>query len=379
MEKRLQEIALRKSEIATEIAEADEARFAELKAEVDGLETEERGLLEKKELLGKVNVSNKEDKPMDNVTIESRAQQFAKDERETLEARSLLISGGTVATPTGAQEEINDKVGVKASSIVDMVDTEIVTGMGAYVVPLLTADITASDGTEGSAPVSAADATFAKVTLTPSQYVSVSYVSKLLRKEAPQNYEAAVSKSARGGLRQKMSKGIVDAVYASAHAAAVEYAKDTTNGVKINAETLRKIVFAYGGDEAVEGQAVLFLNKTDLQAFGDVRGTNEKKAVYEIIPDTANPNVGIIKDGGLAVPYSINKNCTAFHGNKNASKNTMIYGNPKCVKQVLWGDVEVNSNEGYKFAEGLLTVRGEVLADADLVVKDGFVVVKIGA
>ena len=50
MEKRLQEIALRKSEIATEIAEADEARFAELKAEVDGLEAEERGLLEKKAL-----------------------------------------------------------------------------------------------------------------------------------------------------------------------------------------------------------------------------------------------------------------------------------------------------------------------------------------
>lgn len=378
MEKRLQEIALRKSEIATEIAEADEARFAELKAEVDGLEAEERGLLEKKELLGKVNVTVKEDKPMESNTIEARAQQFAKEERETIEARALLVSGGTIATPTGAQNDINEAVGAKYSSIVDMVDTEIVTGMGAYVVPLMTGDVEGKDGTEGTAPA-ASDATFAKVTLTPNEYVSLSYVSKLLRKEAPQNYEAAVSKSAKGGLRQKMSKAIVDAVYASAHAASVEIAKDTTNGAKIGADTLRKIVLNYGGDEAVEGQAVLFLNKTDLQAFGDVRGTNEKKAVYDIVPDSANPNVGLIKDGGLSVPYCINKNCEALAGNKGASKKTMIYGNPKCVKQILWGDVEVEANEGYKFAEGLLTVRGEVLADADLVVKDGFVVVKISA
>ena len=41
------------------------------------------------------------------------------------------------------------------------------------------------------------------------------------------------------------------------------------------------------------------------------------------------------------------------------------------VKAVL--DVEVN--DGYKFGEGLLTVRGEVTADADVVVQGGFVVV----
>ena len=41
----------------------------------------------------------------------------------------------------------------------------------------------------------------------------------------------------------------------------------------------------------------------------------------------------------------------------------------------LWGGVDVTVNEGYKFGEGLLTVLGEVTADAGVTVKNGFVVV----
>ena len=53
----------------------------------------------------------------------------------------------------------------------------------------------------------------------------------------------------------------------------------------------------------------------------------------------------------------------------------MFYGNPQCAELALWGGFEVEVNEGYKFAEGLLTVRGEVTADVDVTVKNGFVVV----
>lgn len=41
----------------------------------------------------------------------------------------------------------------------------------------------------------------------------------------------------------------------------------------------------------------------------------------------------------------------------------------------MWGGVEVDVNDGYKFAEGLLTIRAEVTAAADVTVKNGFVVV----
>ena len=77
-------------------------------------------------------------------------------------------------------------------------------------------------------------------------------------------------------------------------------------------------MLSYGGDEFSGGQGVLFLNKTDLIALGDVRGTNEKKAVYEITPD-ANPNTGIIKDGGLAVKYCICSALTACAGTSQSA------------------------------------------------------------
>ena len=54
---------------------------------------------------------------------------------------------------------------------------------------------------------------------------------------------------------------------------------------------------------------------------------------------------------------------------------TMFFGNPQTVEVPIWGGMEVEVNDGYKFGEGLLTVRGEVTADADLVTQGGFVIV----
>ena len=69
--------------------------------------------------------------------------------------------------------------------------------------------------------------------------------------------------------------------------------------------------FTYGGRERRRG-AKLFLHKNDLIAFGDVRGTREKGRLREIIPDGSNPNIGIIKDGGLSVPYVLCSDVTAL-------------------------------------------------------------------
>ena len=120
------------------------------------------------------------------------------------------------------------------------------------------------------------------------------------------------------------------------------------------------------------------LNKNDLKAFAAVRGTNEFLPVYSITPDTANPSLGTIKDNnGLSCRYCLNKNITSLATSalNGSAKKTMVYGNPQCLEMGLWGGVEVNVNEGYKFGEGLLTIRGEVMADTNVTVKNGFVVV----
>ena len=149
----------------------------------------------------------------------------------------------------------------------------------------------------------------------------------------------------------------------------------------IDEKTLRKIVFEYGTDEEVAGDAVLYLNKKDLIAFGDVRGTNEKGAVYEIEPDGANPNTGVIKDGGLTVKYCINSALTALSASTRGSAaiKTMVYGNPACYKLGLFGDYEINVSEDEKFSAGLLSIRGEVMVGGNVTHKDGFVVVTLAA
>lgn len=377
--KRLAEIFARKREIANEIDGADETRMSELENELKELEAEERSVKQKLDLSERL--GEPEGKPQERggqlTEREKRAQAFAEKNRISFNTRSLLTTTSGIANPTKVQQEINDMYGVEVSSIVDMVTSTDCTGMGTYKVPIITAGLTASAKTDGTA-VDASDITVSSVDLTPNAFNVLSYVSKMLKKQTSVMYETKVVQAARTALRKKASKAIVDAIYASSLCVAKVYAKDATNGVAVGEKTLREIAFAYGGDEGIGG-GVLILNKTDLIAFGDVRGTAEKKAVYEIIPDSGNENTGIIKDGGLSVRYVINSNCAAFNGCKTASTKTMIYGNPRNCELASWGDVEISTSEDYKFAEGLLSVLGEALIDADVVVKNGFVVVATGA
>ena len=53
----------------------------------------------------------------------------------------------------------------------------------------------------------------------------------------------------------------------------------------------------------------------------------------------------------------------------------MFYGNPQAAELAIWGGYDVEVNDGYKFAEGLLTVRGEVSAAVGVTAKGGFVIV----
>ena len=136
-------------------------------------------------------------------------------------------------------------------------------------------------------------------------------------------------------------------------------------------------ISAAGEGVTVEGNAVLFLNKLDLIAFGDVRGENEKQAVYEITPDSNNPNTGTIKDGGLTVRYCLNSDCAALSASGTpAAAVTMFYGNPKCAKLDLFSPYEVTLLEERFADEGMLGINGDVQLGADVVVDKGFVAVK---
>lgn len=367
----LDQLKAKKAELEAEIA-GKQAELDEVNAQLAELETpaDEQG--QRKQF----NFMKKEERgrTMNREEMEQRAKAFVESGKMTIESRAVLVSGGNIATPTGV-DGINDMFN-SVSSIVDLVKVVDCKGMSSNKVAYMSTRPTAGTKTEGAA-ASTSEPKFDFTTITPTSYGLVSYVSDQIKKQSPLNYEAKINDAAKVALREKTASIITNAIKASTLNAAVNGSVVSGKGV-IDATTLRKLVLAYGGNENVEGNAYLFLNKADLIAFGDVRGTNEKKAVYEIIPNASNPNTGVIKDGGLAVNYCINSNCATFAGtaqpaSSGANLVTMFYGQPTNCELDLFGDYEVKVSEDYKFAENMLTIRGQVDAGAGVIKEEGFV------
>lgn len=299
--------------------------------------------------------------PQARANMERRSNEFARTGRQAVpvaEARATLISGGQIATPTEVGG-IHDAF-TQVSSIVDMVTVTDCTGMGAYKVAYEIAAATAAKHTEGAA-ASASDPSLGYVEITPETAAVVSYISKQVRKQSPLNYTEKVRASALTALRKYAAKLIITQAKAS-------NLTQKLSVTAIGADTLRKLALNYGGDLGVEGNAVLVLNKKNLIAFGDVRGTNEKKAVYEITPDS-NPNTGIIKDGGLSVKYVLDNNLT---------DTDLLYGNLHCFELGLFSDYEIAVSEDRKIEELMLTIVGDVSLGGTVVVKNGLILATIG-
>ena len=292
----------------------------------------------------------------DNKQAEARAKQLQESGSiviENAEARAVLVSAGKLATPTEV-EGINDILGARVSSIVDMVKVVDASGMGAYKVAYQLTDAAAATTAEG-ADYNESEPTFDFVEIVPQTETVIGYISKQARKQTPLAYAAKVNESALVGLRRRAAAVITEKLLASE--------LNVSKTVALDEKFLRSVALSYGGDESVVGAAVLQINKADLIALGDVRGS-DKKPVYEITPDAANPNTGIIKDGGLAVTYVINSNLSG----------KQVYGQMKNFELALFSNYEINVSEDFKFNKGLLAIAGDVQLGGDVTVQGGFVV-----
>ena len=144
----------------------------------------------------------------------------------------------------------------------------------------------------------------------------------------------------------------------------------------MDADLLTELMFADGGDEMLGGSCRLYLNKADLLALGKIRGTNEKRRLFDIVPDAGNPNTGTIREGGTIVSYSIASNLTALSGSSQGSAaiQTMVYGDPMNYELGLFGDYTVRVDESVKAVERMLTILGDAMVGGNLIVDKGFVV-----
>lgn len=378
---RIEEINARLAEIEGLLDKATGDELASLRTEVDNLTQERATLLSEAQTRQQARsaIANGAGTVIPtpaaaDPTREARAKELVKTGHMTVETRSTLVSSGKLATPT-AVSGINDVVGASVSSIVDLVHTEDCTGMGSNKVAYIDSDAdAAAEQTEGSAATEK-DATFGFVTITPKSIAVVSAISKQAKKQSPLVYENKVLTQSLVSLRKKAAAIIVDALKDSSLTASVTATINTSKKGVIDEKTLRQITLAHGGDDAVVGEGYLFLNKKDLIAFGDIRGTNEKKAVYEITPDGQNPNTGTIKDGGLIVRYCICNDLTALAGtaqSSTAAVKTMCYGNPQCFELDLFSDYEINVSSDFAINKLMDTIVGDAQLGGAVTYKNGF-------
>lgn len=288
-------------------------------------------------------------------TIEERAKNFVKTSKLTIsntEARSVLVSSGKIATPTDVKG-INDNLNA-VSTIIDAVDVVNAEGMGADKVAYAIADAAADETTEGSS-YNNSDPTFGVVEIKPTTITVLTSISKQVRKQSPLVYQEKVQNAALKALKIKAASYVIDKITASTLNSSLEI-------TAIDENTLRKIALNYGGENCVIGNAELLLCKKDLVKFGDVRGTNEKQAVYEITPDESG-TAGTIKDGGLSVKYRL----------ASITEGTLIYGQLMGFQLDLFSNYEIFVSEDFQFDKGLLTISGDAEIGGDVVVDKGFI------
>lgn len=377
-----------KAELAEKIAEKEglDAEIKELErliadADKPADDPINEGLPQRKQFL------NYEKRGTNKMTIEERTKQ-AKDfaergtfKRDMTETRAILVSSGTLATPTEVAGDIRPNF-EHVPSIVDEVDVLDLEGLGSYKIAY-EVSISEADQTDEGDSYNESDPVYNYVTLQPETYTVLSQISKQVKKQTPINYQVKVEDSAYKALRKKAAAVITNAIATSSLSKTVAIGVASGKGV-IDEKTLRNIALNYGSADAVLGDAVLQLTQADLVAFGDVRSDTTLQAVYDIKPSASNPNTGTISDGGLTVRYILNSNLTAISGTNQPAAGSaaivgMIYGQPKCCALGLFSGYEVLVSEDFAFDRGMLTIRGDVELDAKVQVLNGFNVVVLAA
>lgn len=361
----------------------------EIKSIQDLIEEQDRKFLEKAE-----------DPQVEKDKAEERGSALMKGHKITFEApevrkalwgvnKSITLATGTLVQPTGAGTDIRDNLETRVSSIVDQVQVQDLTGMGALLEPYVITETDAKGGkvttNAGKARTDSADPTFGVAKISPYELNVTNYVDRNINRLSPANYYAKIYGMSMRALRRELAKLIVNGdgqgtpdMYgmknAKNQAGSEIYA--TVDLSAINEDTLDDLFYSYGGDEEIAGNARLFLNKADLKAMGKIRGTEDKNRVFKVHPDTGNPNTGMIEDGGNFVPYTIVSALTALSDSTAGDSpiQTMLYGSPMNYILGLFGPYSIRVDDSVKAVERMLTILGDAMVGGNLVVHKGMVV-----
>ena len=383
-------------------AELDSIKEEERKAEEEKRKLEEeRALLRKnaesievkentedRSLIGanKINKPGEEEKKMeeDKKVLEERGQALkeGKQIKVDYEDRAVTVSSGSVLVEKKYKRTIDESFeGV--SALVDRVNSIQLDGGDSYSVPFEKSYGEGEGKAEGEDYAETEPETD-YVETGRAKITAYTEITKELTKLPNANYQALVIKRVRDAIRKKMGKQIITGNGTSNTIKGIYNADEKvlpkSEGADIeietiDADTLNTIVFAYGGDEAIEDEQELILNKKDIEAFSKVKDASGR-FVYKITRNGQTGRIGYAQ-GGVEVPYTINSACKALSDSATGNGDfTMIYGALSSFELPVFSPLEIEESRDYQFKKGIIAYRGDVTIGGTVAKYKGFVRIK---
>jgi HK97 family phage major capsid protein len=370
LELRRKEIESRLTEIRGLVDnETDITKLEAFETETTELQ-EERSVIDKKMAIA----SKTEIKP---IVIDNRT----KIDKEKLEQRGaslresrvIQVSSEEILLPDHTASGLAPVPFAQVSTLVDRVNVINLNGGETYKKSFVKNNGIAGTTLEGQ-PYSETEPAFGYLTISKVKITAYTEITEELEKLPSIPYQAEVLRNINISLKKKISEQILrgagttntftgifsDAAVALADKAALEIEAITD-------QTLDDIVFAYGGDEEIEGGAVLILNKNDLRAFAGLK-TQEGRKVHTI--DYVNKTI----DG---IPYIINSHCKAISdSNTVAGEYGIAYGALKNYEVPVFSPVEIGKSTDYKFKDGIISYKASVFTGGNVVGYNGFLRIK---
>ena len=370
LELRRKEIESRLTEIRGLVDnETDITKLEDLETETTGLQ-EERSVIDKKMSIA----SKTEIKP---IVIDNRT----KIDKEKLEQRGaslrenrvIQVSSEEILLPEHTASGLDPLPFRQVSTLVDRVAVINLNGGETYKKSFVKSNGIAGTTLEGQ-PYSETEPAFGYLTISKVKITAYTEITEELEKLPSIPYQAEVLRNINISLKKKISEqilrgaGTTNTFTGIFSDAAVALADTTPLEIEaITDSTLDDIVFAYGGDEEVEGGAVLILNKNDLRAFAGLK-TAEGRKVHTI--DYVNKTI----DG---IPYIINSHCKAISdSNTAAGEYGIAYGALTNYEVPVFSPVEIGKSTDYKFKDGIISYKASVFTGGNVVGYNGFLRIK---
>ena len=311
-----------------------------------------------------------------NGTMTNEFEEREKELNKELEARgkalkekrSVTVSSSNLVLPKHTGNVLNDTF-TPVSTLVDQVASDNLNGgesyEEAYVKSYGTggiteegADYTEAEPTFGYAPINKIKVTaYAEISEEVKKLPNIDYARKV-QEACEIALKKKLSQQALGGTGTKQITGIF------ASPVAIDAGKDVEiSAIDIN--TLNTAVFNYGGDEDVETEAALILNKKTLKALSEVKKANGDPA-YDI--DLKKKTINTI-------PYVINSNVKDFE-TATEGEFVMAYGDLKAYKMSTFSPVEIVESSDFKFKQGMICFRASVFVGGNVIKQDGFLRLK---